>query len=305
VIVDDVLYFDEPFFQDGVLARAWTRSTTQGVCRVGGGNADHRSYDAPFRDSGQTGFYPVLGETRRHDFDPGPGVDVFQKLTLPPVASTVVPAVGRAVRVRVDGEPAVGARSDYDLFVYNTETPAPRNFATWSRAPTRSTSDRDAFEARRVANPGATPLDVYVAIERFMLPAGFDGPDVDRMKLIDFGALPSASGRRAAGTSFGHANARGAIAVGAAAWFETPRFGVSPPRVETYSSAGGVPILFDGAACACPHRVVRETPTSWRPTASTRPSTNAPGDIPEDDDDFPNFFGTSARRRTSRASRRC
>jgi hypothetical protein len=38
------------------------------------------------------------------------------------------------------------------------------------------------------------------------------------------------------------ANARGAIAVGAAAWFETPRFGVSPPLAGTFRG-GGVPMF--------------------------------------------------------------
>ena len=116
-------------------------------------------------------------------------------------------------------------------------------------------------------NPGAAPLDVYLAIERFKLP-GFDGPDVEHMKIIDFVTRVAREwDTGGGGTSFGHANARGAIAVGAAAWFQTPRFGVSPPLVESFSSAGGVPILIDGAGERLPAPDLRETPgprgTGW------------------------------------------
>jgi subtilisin family serine protease len=296
VIVDDVLYFDEPFFQDGVLARAVDEVHDQGVVFVSAaGNADHRSYDAPFRDSGQTGFFQYLDETRRHDFDPGPGVDVFQKLTLPPLASTVLilqwaePFLSAST-----ANPPVGAVTDYDLFVYKTDAPRSGNFSDVLARSDSFNPGRDAFEAVRVANPGDTPLDVYVAIERFR-PAGFDGPDVDRMKLIDVGSLPEREWSDGDGaTSFGHANARGALAVGAAAWFETPLFGVTPPRVETYSSAGGVPIVFAPDGLRLPTPIVRETPDVVAPDGVDTTFYEAPGDIPEDDNDFPNFFGTSA-----------
>src|SRR4029450_11885159 len=107
---------------------------------------------------------------------------------------------------------------------------------------------RDALELVVLSNPGEAPLDVYLAIERFMLP-GFDGPDAGQMKIIDFGTrIAREWDTGGAGTSFGHANARGAIAVGAAAWFATPRFGVAPPLLEPFSSAGGGAILIHGTA---------------------------------------------------------
>ena len=43
----------------------------------------------------------------------------------------------------------------------------------------------------------------------------------------------------------GHPGAAGAAAVGAAFYFDTPRCGTTPPTLESYSSAGGAPILFD------------------------------------------------------------
>ena len=47
------------------------------------------------------------------------------------------------------------------------------------------------------------------------------------------------------GTIYGHPNAAGAMAVGAASFRKTPAFGVSPPKIEPFSSAGGTPIHFN------------------------------------------------------------
>ena len=141
-------------------------------------------------------------------------------------------------------------------------------------------------------NPSAAPLDVYLSIERFKLP-GFDGPDVDRMKIVEFLTRVGHEWNTGDGaTSFGHVNARGAIAVGAAAWYETPRFGVSPPLLEPYSAAGGIPILFDPAGERLAAPIVRETPDLVAPDGGN--TTFFSGDIPQDADASPNFFGTSA-----------
>jgi hypothetical protein len=296
VIVDDVLYFDEPFFQDSVVARAIDEVHDEGVVYVSAaGNASDRSFDTPFRNSGQTGFYERVGPTRRHDFDPGPGVDVFQKLTLPPGAVTTLvlqwaePSVSAST-----ASPPVGAASDYDLMVYKNETPRPGVFSDVFAHSDTFNVGGDPIEAVVLRNPGTAPLDVYLAIERFMLP-GFDGPDVDRMKIIDFGTRISREwDTGGGGTSFGHANARGAIAAGAAAWFQTPRYGVLPPRLESFSSSGGIPILFDGAGARLAEPEVRQTPDVVAPDGVDTTFFAAPGDIPQDEDAFPNFFGSSA-----------
>src|SRR4029450_13540721 len=120
---------------------------------------------------------------------------------------------------------------------------------------------RDALELVVLSNPGEAPLDVYLAIERFMLP-GFDGPDAGHMKIIDFGTrIAREWDTGGAGTSFGHANARGAIAVGAAAWFATPRFGGSPPRVGTVAAGAGWarPPGARPRASGCPRRGSRRS----------------------------------------------
>lgn len=84
-------------------------------------------------------------------------------------------------------------------------------------------------------------------------------------------------------TIYGHQNADGAITVGAASFRQTPAFGVNPPKLETFSSVGGTPILFDvqGNRLATPE--IRQKPEI---TAPDRVSTTVLG--------FRSFPGTSA-----------
>jgi subtilisin family serine protease len=100
------------------------------------------------------------------------------------------------------------------------------------------------------------------------------------------------------GSSWGHSTARGALGVGASLYRDTPAFGVSPPRVAPYSSAGGSPILFDTAGNRLATPEVRQQPGIIAPTdvdttfyvKSYDPA--ASGDT--DGNGFPNFGGTSA-----------
>src|SRR5262249_50847377 len=150
-----------------------------------------------------------LGKTRRHDFDPGPGVDVFQNLTLPPSAVTIVvlqwdePFVSASTAT-----PPVGAASDYDLIVYKNDHPVPMRFSDVFARSDSFNPGGDPLEIAVLRNPGTTPLNLYLAIERFSLP-GFDGPDVEHLKMIQFGFPIADEWETGGGTSFGHANAEG------------------------------------------------------------------------------------------------
>ena len=69
-IVDDVIYFAEPMFQDGIIAQAVDHVAGAGVSYFSSaGNYGRDSYEAEFRVG-------ALGPTGTlHDFDPGPGID--------------------------------------------------------------------------------------------------------------------------------------------------------------------------------------------------------------------------------------
>ena len=58
----------------------------------------------------------------------------------------------------------------------------------------------------------------------------------------------------------GHPGAAGAAAVGAAFYFMTPRCGSTPAQLETFSSAGGAPILFSTSGVRLAAAVFRQKP---------------------------------------------
>ena len=83
-------------------------------------------------------------------------------------------------------------------------------------------------------------------------------------------------------TIVGQANAAGAISTGAVLYSNTPRYGVDPPTVTSFSSRGGT--LVNG--------VDRNKPDICAPNGGN--TTVYMGGVNIDNDAFPNFFGTSA-----------
>jgi subtilisin family serine protease len=136
------------------------------------------------------------------------------------------------------------------------------------------------------------------------------------------------------GTSYGHSNAAGNIAVGAASWYATVPFSNSgnvPPNdkdpsnpidlspcvpacLNDFSSAGGIPILFDKFGNRLARPVVRAVPSVTGPDGGNTSFFFSDSSYDDDDgdgsnspfstfvsatldlpgDEYPNFFGTSA-----------
>jgi hypothetical protein len=94
VIVDDVYFRQEPFFQDGLGARKIDEVVNQSTNPItyisAAGNSGDNSYEAEFVDSGTNAAGSVggTGTNEWHDFDPGAGVAELQNITIP-VGSTV------------------------------------------------------------------------------------------------------------------------------------------------------------------------------------------------------------------------
>jgi subtilisin family serine protease len=108
----------------------------------------------------------------------------------------------------------------------------------------------------------------------------------------------------------GHSGAAGAAAVGAAFYFKTPRCGTTPATLESFSSEGGAPILFDTSGNALASPIVRQKPDFVGPdggndtflgfTLVAAGITGSDGLLDtsisecQNDPSYPNFFGTSA-----------
>jgi subtilisin family serine protease len=109
------------------------------------------------------------------------------------------------------------------------------------------------------------------------------------VKYVSFGNLTvNERMRPTPGALYGHPNAAGATAVGAARYSHTPAFGVDPPLVEYFSSAGGTPILRDTSGAAIVE--LRQKPEIVAPDGGD--NTFFGSDY--EGNGWPNFFGTSA-----------
>jgi hypothetical protein len=288
VIVDDVIYFAEPMFQDGIIAQAADQVRANGATYFSSaGNNERNSYESEFRPSGEFGVFGC----ERHDFDPGPGVQSLQTFLVTP-GSTRWSFQWSQPAFSVSGPP--GASSDLDIVLYDAVTEAFIGIASIG-----NNIGGDPIEFLGVGLGGTNPVPVKIGLEKCA------GPSPELIKYVYFG-----SDRRfgagvlefdtASATSYGHANAAGAVGTGASAWFNTAAFNdnplCDPACLNGFSSVGGIPILYDTAGN--PVYDLRPKPEIVGPDGANNtffgfdlsfpvPGTNEP-------DGFPNFFGTSA-----------
>jgi hypothetical protein len=148
-----------------------------------------------------------------------------------------------------------------------------------------------------LADGTAAPGRIKVAVET----DGQKDPPITQF------ATPSAVN---SATLQGHPGAAGAVAVGAAFYFETPACGTSPTVIERYSSWGGVPILFDSTGVRLATSTTRQKPDVVGPDGgndtflgfllASSSITGPDGQLDttiaacQNDASYPNFFGTSA-----------
>ena len=273
IIVDDIIYFAEPMFQDGIIAQAVDAVTAGGVQYFSSaGNQAQRSYEATFVDSGQT-FTHTNGITYLlHDFDAGAGVDTTQTVTQ---SGNIIWDLQWADSFF--SASGVGAGSDLALIFRQT------NGAVIAVIDANNLG-ADAVELGQINGAGSYTVSIGVD------PAG---ANPTFLKYVTFGGSWAANEYVTnSSTSFGHSNAANAIGVAAADWFNTPAFGQTPPLGENFTSRGGTQIYFDtdGNRLATP-----ETRTTVDITmADGGNNTFFGSDISSDADTLPNFYGTSA-----------
>jgi hypothetical protein len=277
VINDDIIYFAEPFYQDGVVAQAVDTVKGMGVAYFSSaGNQNRKAYESAFSPSSisiDIGF----GPEKAHDFDPGPGTDICQKVTIPAGRSVLLDYQWDEPFASVSGAP--GSASDMDIILTNA---ACDTALAWS---VDGNTGGDPVEIVDYTNSGSTTATVGVIILHY------SGPNPGRMKVINFGSGSFDEFDTKSATSFGHNSALGGLGVGAADYRNTPTFGANPPLIESFSSAGSTPILFDTAGTRLAIPVFRQQPDI---TAPDGVDTTFFGTDTTDAGSFPNFFGTSA-----------
>ena len=317
VIVDDVGYFSEPIYQEGVIAQAIDQVKAMGVAYVtAAGNSGRLGYEGAFRPA----VVRLSGEIA-HDFNPDPNIeDFYQAIEIPQgVQITIVLQWNQPFRT---GSWTKGAESDLDLILFDEKLS--RVVASSQEA----NLNRDPVEVLNfINNTNQTRFQLYIGhragiiperiaywidgpspqwpIERGQIPAsclledGTGGTGIGQLgdskapavKILEYANSLSSS------TVVGHANAKSALTVGAISYRETPFFGICTQiaRIEPFSSRGGVPTYFDTDGHLLPDA----------PRILQKPDLVAPDEVntsffpafqgaDTDGDGFPNFSGTSA-----------
>lgn len=273
IIVDDVFYLDEPYFQNGIVAQAVNEVKAAGVHYFSAaGNYSNYSYEHSFF-SGGTVTIGGLGTYKVHKFNvqqpfqpllvqPGGYVDDWLQWSDP-----------------YDGD----VKSDLDMLLVD------QNGTILTGSVDNNLMTREPLEAIFYYND--SDQDQLV----FLLIGLREGPEPKLLKYISYGTelFVNSSDYPGLGAStiVGHSNAEGANSVAAARYSQTPAYGVTPPVVEYFSSLGGTPLLFDDNGN-------RQSPKETRKPNFTAPDGGNTSffysDSNVDTDNLPNFFGTSA-----------
>ncbi|UHG92494.1 putative Ig domain-containing protein [Spirosoma oryzicola] len=276
IIVDDIIYLAEPFFQDGIVGQAADQVVVNNNVTYfsSAGNRARQSYQAKFANSGIN----IPGYGVAHDFGGG---DIYQKVTV---------ANGGTLRLVLQWDQpfrsvsgGVGARTDLDILFFRNGVPLAGGGTNDNIA------SGDPVEVTGTyTNTTGAPVDIDVVIVKYA------GPDPSLIKWVNFGSRTSiVEYDTRSGASYGHNSAARAISVAATAYFDTPAYNpsLSTAVVEVFSSAGGTPTLFDAAG----NRISQDGIIRQKPEiTSVDGGNNTFFSSDYEPDGFPNFFGTSA-----------
>jgi len=283
VIIDDISYYDDTYYQQGVIAQAVDKVEAEGVTYLAAaGNFGSNGYQTNF-NAGASFTYDDVTYTAAN-FSTG-GSDLQNSLL--PISGDLYggnltlqwsqPADSASSAA---GDPGVGATGNLALFLTD-----------------QNGNIVDKLQSVDDDIGGDPYQDIYVdddLIGNYYLRVGLQsGAAPANLKIMDVSdnavTFGDTSGNQNSGTFYGHAAATGAIGVGAVDYALTPNEGTNPPISESYSSSGPDTIYFSPTGAALP------TPTDDDVTLSGTDGVATsffPGSL-EDPASY-NFFGTSA-----------
>jgi hypothetical protein len=243
VIVDDVAWFEEPFFQDGPVAAAINKVTDEGVTYlsatgndnlVDGGGRNLASWETSgFRDSGSCPATVLLlgGFNGKHclDFDPTAESDDTFGITV---------EAGETLSVNLQwAEPWYGVNTDLDAFLLSSAGTVLTQSVEGNDGPKGT---QRPVEIVQWTNSAGTARTVQLAVNNF---SGNGNPRLKFILMQNGGGVsateyPTSGGGDVVGPAvFGHAGAAGAISVAAVPFNNSA-------KPERYSSRGPVTHLF-------------------------------------------------------------
>lgn len=281
VIVDDVIYFAEPFFSDGIIAQAVDLVANSGSVAYysSAGNEADLGYESTYRsvsravaeklvNSGLQNLnldsVPETLANSFHDFDPGSGLDISQSVEVPDGELSIL-------SFQWDEPFGLGlVETDYNILVFS---------ASGEYLDTVSGTDNNLAIDQPLEIIALDPGQYQMAISL----VNSEPTEAQEIKYVDFGR--TLSGEFVGGSTIvGHPAARDGVAVGAI-------FYQTPDTPESFTSLGPTTIFFDNAGNRLSEPEIRQTPL-LAGVDGTNTTFFFGNDV--EGDGFPNFFGTSA-----------
>ncbi|MFK8010875.1 MAG: S8 family serine peptidase [Marinicellaceae bacterium] len=257
IIVDDVTNFNEPFFQDGVIAQAIDTYVSQGgLYFSSAGNNANQSYEAVFSDTDNDGFHNYSGNDELLDISVTPFSEIILILQWT--------------------QPWGNATTDLDLEIRDSDG------NVMGIDSTTNNIGGNPYERIRETLTGIEPGHFKIAVKRVS-----GNASNLTFKLMHFNSSTSFDQftSSAAGTISPHAATPKAFAIGAAPWYDRT-------VAESFSSQGPHKRFFD--TTGNPIGPFTFDKPDFMGIDAGNTSFFFGRDIKEDEDDLPNFFGTSA-----------
>ncbi len=272
IIVDDIIYFSEPFFQDGIVAQKIDEVTEEydvSYFSSAGNEADnsYESTDINFSDGGSV-FVQGVGTINYdafYDFDLGPTEEIINSFTLDS---------GEIIQLSLQWDDPFyaigGVDTDLDIYVFDADDTTLVALSFFDNV-----DNGEPFEIINFISD--KPNHEY-----FIVIGLFSGPEPGRIKFNVFSGNHNFAFETNSPTIIGHPAAESCVAVGA-----VDPFFLQP---EPFTSLGPSTILFDANGTRKISIEIRNKPD----LAGVDGSNNTFFGFDADGDGFPNFFGTSA-----------
>ncbi|OPZ45107.1 MAG: Tk-subtilisin precursor [Euryarchaeota archaeon ADurb.BinA087] len=259
VIVDDIIYFSEPAFEDGVIAEKADELYASNVLMVS--SAGNEAYGHSI------GPYTPLEETTWHDFSSVGDASIAPTPDNPYLYAKVEP--GQYLIAVLQWDDKWGdSGNDYDLYLVNLSNEE-EEFLDYSI--NAQTGFQNPFEITYFGNDGNEPVDVGILVDKW-------NGDVKTLDVYLFGTYDIYTNNLVPASSiYGHACSEGTMGVGAVPVSD-------PDTIEWYSSHGPRPISY-------PSVETREKPDI---TATDGVLISGAGDFGYWDGSNYRFYGTSA-----------
>jgi hypothetical protein len=275
VVMDDIGYLSDPFFQDGEVAVAIDEIVTQrgAVYFSAAGNIADQSYEqvnTKFFVGAPTIGFGTLPVGTYLDFDASSTVDFTQSIT--------VTSSGSLNLVFQWDDPfftSGGVGTDIDIFLYNSA-----GTLVGLSTNLNQVTDTPLESIFTFLSAGTYQLVATIAAQN-------PGAAVTRVKWVNFGSdtITASEYNTQSSTITGQPGARNAIAVGAVPFFDQT-------RPEDLSSKGPVTILFSPTGVRLSQPEIRNKPEVAGIDNTDTTFFGAP--VENDGNDLPNFPGTSA-----------